>query len=225
MNDRDLAIAEEPAMIASSLPQSQKTSLLFSSKNILMSLMVVLLGLSLSGCVGAVAGVGAAAVAAGNTEKGLGTSIADGVIKVKIADRFIQSNASLFTNVSVSVNDGAVLLTGAVEKPEHKVEATQLTWQTRGVIEVINEIEVNDKSSLKDIAKDLAAAAQLRAKLIAEQGVSSINFSVDVVNGTVFLTGIASSETEMNTVVRLAQELRFATDVVNYIRVSDDDRE
>ena len=212
-------------MTASSLPQSQKTSLLFSSKNILMSLMVVLLGLSLSGCVGAVAGVGAAAVAAGNTEKGLGTSIADGVIKVKIADRFIQSNASLFTNVSVSVNDGAVLLTGAVEKPEHKVEATQLTWQTRGVIEVINEIEVNDKSSLKDIAKDLAAAAQLRAKLIAEQGVSSINFSVDVVNGTVFLTGIASSETEMNTVVRLAQELRFATDVVNYIRVSDDDRE
>ena len=191
----------------------------------MVQVMVVLLGLSLSGCVGAVAGVGAAAVAAGNTEKGLGTSISDGVIKVKISDRFIQSSASLFTNVTVAVNDGAVLLTGAVEKPEHKVEATQLAWQTRGVIEVINEIEIKDKSSLKDIAKDLAAAAQLRAKLIAEQGVSSINFSVDVVNGTVFLTGIASSEEEMNTVVALARELRFATNVVNYIRISDDDRE
>lgn len=210
-------------MPASSISQSLKT--LFSFKPVMVQVMVVLLGLSLSGCVGAVAGVGAAAVAAGNTEKGLGTSISDGVIKVKISDRFIQSSASLFTNVTVAVNDGAVLLTGAVEKPEHKVEATQLAWQTRGVIEVINEIEIKDKSSLKDIAKDLAAAAQLRAKLIAEQGVSSINFSVDVVNGTVFLTGIASSEEEMNTVVALARELRFATNVVNYIRISDDDRE
>ena len=204
---------------------SPKASSLFSVKSIMLQMIVVLLGLSLSGCVGAVAGVGAAAVAAGNTEKGLGTSISDGVIRVKLADRFLQADASLFTNVSVSVNDGAVLLTGAVEQPEHKVEATQLAWQTRGVIEVINEIEVSDKSSIKDIAKDLAAAAQLRAKLIAEQGVSSINFSVDVVNGTVFLTGIASSEEEMNTVVALARELRFATNVVNYIRISDDDRE
>lgn len=204
---------------------SPKASSLFSMKTLILQIMVVLLGLSLSGCVGAFAGVGAAAVAAGNTEKGLGTSISDGVIRVKLADRFIQSDANLFTNVSVSVNDGAVLLTGNVEKPEHKVKATQLAWQTRGVIEVINEIEINDKSSIKDIAKDLAAAAQLRAKLIAEQGVSSINFSVDVVNGTVFLTGIASSEEEMNTVVALARELRFATNVVNYIRVSDDDRE
>jgi len=204
---------------------SPKASSLFSMKTLMLQIMVVLLGLSLSGCVGAFAGVGAAAVAAGNTEKGLGTSISAGVIRVKLADRFIQSDANLFTNVSVSVNDGAVLLTGNVEKPEHKVEATQLAWQTRGVIEVINEIEINDKSSIKDIAKDLAAAAQLRAKLIAEQGVSSINFSVDVVNGTVFLTGIASSEEEMNTVVALARELRFATNVVNYIRVSDDDRE
>ena len=204
---------------------SPKASSLISIKSVMLQMMVVLLGLSLSGCVGAVAGVGAAAVAAGNTEKGLGTSISDGVIRVKLADRFLQADASLFTNVSVSVNDGAVLLTGAVEQPEHKVEATQLAWQTRGVIEVINEIEVSDKSSIKDIAKDLAAAAQLRAKLIAEQGVSSINFSVDVVNGTVFLTGIASSEEEMNTVVALARELRFATNVVNYIRISDDDRE
>ena len=204
---------------------SPKASSLFSVKSIMLQIMVVLLGLSLSGCVGAVAGVGAAAVAAGNTEKGLGTSISDGVIRVKLADRFLQSNETLFTNVSVSVNDGAVLMTGKVEKPEHKVEATQLAWQTRGVIEVINEIEITDKSSIKDIAKDLAAAAQLRAKLIAEQGVSSINFSVDVVNGTVFLTGIASSEEEMNTVVALARELRFATNVVNYIRISDDDRE
>ena len=180
---------------------------------------------TLSACATAVAGAGVAAVAAGTTEKGLGTSVSDGVIRVKINDAFIGTNADLFTNVSISVNDGSVLLTGNVNTPEDKIEATQLVWQVRGVIEVLNEISVKDTSSIKDIAKDLAAAAQLRAKLIADQEISSINFSVDVVNGTVFLSGIASSEEEVNKVVEHARSLRFATDVKNYIRINDDDRE
>ena len=194
------------------------------SARILFAFLALSLTTTLTACVGAVAGIGAAAVTAGTTEKGLGTSIADSVIKVKIADRFLSVNADLFTNVTVSVNDGAVLLTGKVNLPEEKVQATQLTWETRGVIEVINELDVSDTSSLKDIAKDLAAAAQLRAKMIADQDISSINFSVDVVNGTVFLTGIASSEEEMGLVIDHARSLRFATDVKNYIRVNDDDR-
>lgn len=180
---------------------------------------------SLTACVTAVAGAGVAAVAAGTTEKGLGTSVSDGVIRVKLNDTFLGNNADLFTNVSISVNAGSVLLTGNVNTPEDKVEATQLAWQVRGVIEVLNEISVKDTSSIKDIAKDLAAAAQLRAKLIADQDISSINFSVDVVNGTVYLSGIASSEEELNMVVDHARSLRFATDVKNYIRINDDDRE
>ena len=47
--------------------------------------LIGILSLGLSGCVGAVAGVGAAAVAAGTTEKGLGTSFNDGIIKTKIS--------------------------------------------------------------------------------------------------------------------------------------------
>ncbi|MCE2517271.1 MAG: BON domain-containing protein [Alphaproteobacteria bacterium] len=185
----------------------------------------LMMSISLTGCVSAVVGVGAAAVTAGTTEKGLGTSIADSVIKVKIADDYLKTNADLFSNVTVTVNDGSVLLTGNVNLPEEKIQATQIAWQSRGVIEVINELDVKDTSTVKDIAKDLAAAAQLRAKMIADQDISSINFSVDVVNGTVFLSGIASSEDEANQVVEHARSLRFATDVKNYIRINDDDRE
>ena len=84
---------------------------------------------------------------------------------------------------------------------------------------------MNDKSTLKDLAKALAAAAQLRAKLITDTDISSINFSVEVVNGTVFLAGIASNEEEMQAVVNHARSLRFAQEVVNYITINDDDRQ
>lgn len=196
-----------------------------TSRHAISVIFALIMSISLTGCVSAVVGVGAAAVTAGTTEKGLGTSISDSVIKVKIADDYLKTNADLFSNVTVTVNDGSVLLTGNVNLPEEKIQATQIAWQSRGVIEVINELDVKDTSTIKDIAKDLAAAAQLRAKMIADQDISSINFSVDVVNGTVFLSGLASSEEEANRVVDHARSLRFATDVKNYIRINDDDRE
>ena len=83
--------------------------------------------------------VGTAAVAASSTEKGLSTSVADGLIFTKIQDNFLQTDASLPTVVDVTVNDGAVLLTGKVKTPEEKVLATKLTWEVRGVREVVNE--------------------------------------------------------------------------------------
>ena len=187
--------------------------------------MLVLGGLLFSGCAPAVLGVGTAAVAASSTEKGLSTSVSDGLIFTKIQDNFLQTDASLPTVVDVTVNDGAVLLTGKVKTPEEKVLATKLTWEVRGVREVVNEIQVTDTSSIKDIAKDLAASAQLRGKLIADNGISSLNFSIDVVNGTVYLSGVAADAEEMNRVVSHARDLRFAQQVVNYITLRTDQRD
>ena len=182
-------------------------------------------GLALSGCAGAVVGVGTAAVAASTTEKGFSTSVSDGVIFAKLQDRFIQVNASLLTSANVTVNDGAVLFTGKVKKPEDKIEATKLAWEIKGVREVVNELQVTDTSSIKDIAKDLAASATLRGKMIADQDISSLNFSIDVVNGIVYLSGVASTQEEMNKVISHAQNLRFAQEVVNYIILTKDQRD
>ena len=187
--------------------------------------MLVLGGLLFSGCAPAVVGVGTAAVAASSTEKGITTSVSDGLVFTKIQDNFLKTDATLSQFVDVNVNDGAVLLTGKVKTPEEKVLATKLTWEVRGVREVVNEIQVTDKSSIKDVAKDLAASAQLRGKLIADTSLSSLNFSIDVVNGTVYLSGVAADAEEMNRVVSHARELRFAQQVVNYITLRTDQRD
>ena len=187
-------------------------------------LLLLLATSSLSGCATAVLGVGTAAVAASTTEKGLTTSVNDAAIVTKIKDRFIQSNFSLVTAVDVSVNDGSVLMTGKVKTPEEKVEATRIAWEIKDVREVVNELQVSDTSSLKDLAKDLAASATLRGRLIADTGISSLNFNIDVVNGTIYLSGIAADAAEMNRVVAHAQEVRFTRRVVNYIMLSTDKR-
>ena len=201
------------------LPSRSVTSLVMAIA------MLVLGGLLFSGCAPAVVGVGTAAVAASSTEKGITTSVSDGLVFTKIQDNFLKTDATLSQFVDVNVNDGAVLLTGKVKTPEEKVLATKLTWEVRGVREVVNEIQVTDKSSIKDVAKDLAASAQLRGKLIADNSLSSLNFSIDVVNGTVYLSGVAADAEEMNRVVSHARELRFAQQVVNYITLRTDQRD
>ena len=201
------------------LPSRSVTSLVMAIA------MLVLGGLLFSGCAPAVVGVGTVAVAATSTEKGITTSVSDGLVFTKIQDKFLKTDATLSQFVDVNVSDGAVLLTGKLKTPEEKVLATKLTWEVRGVREVVNEIQVTDKSSIKDVAKDLAASAQLRGKLIADTSVSSLNFSIDVVNGTVYLSGVAADAEEMNRVVSHARELRFAQQVVNYITLRTDQRD
>ena len=180
--------------------------------------------LALSGCVNAAIGIGTAAVAASTTEKGLSTSVSDSVIQAKLSDSFIQTSQSLFLNVETTVNNGSVLLTGKLKTQEEKITATRLSWEIKGVREVINEIQLSGTSSLKSSAKDLAASAQLRAALIRDPEISSLNFSIDVVNGIVYLSGVAENEQERERVVAHAQELRFAKQVVSYIILAYDRR-
>ena len=180
---------------------------------------------ALTSCIETAVGLGTAAVAASTTEKGFSTSVADTVIEAKLTDKFIKEDTSLVTGVEKSISNGAVLMTGKVDTQEQKILATRLAWEIKGVKEVVNEIQVVSETSLKTSAKDLAASAQLRAALIGDQNISSLNYSIDVVNGIVYLSGVAADEKERERVIAHAQKLRFAKKVVNYIILSTDKRD
>ena len=186
---------------------------------------LLLSSFALTSCIETAVGLGTAAVAASTTEKGFSTSVSDTVIKAKLTDKFIQNDASLVTGVESSVSNGAVLMTGKLDTQDQKILATRLAWEIKGVKEVINEIQIVNNNSLKTTAKDLAASAQLRAALIGDQEISSLNYSIDVVNGIVYLSGVAANEKERERVITHAQALRFAKKVVNYIILSTDKRD
>ena len=187
--------------------------------------MLLLSSFVLTSCIETAVGLGTAAVAASTTEKGFSTSVSDTVIEAKLTDKFIKNDASLVTGVASSVSNGAVLMTGKLDTQDQKILATRLAWEIKGVKEVINEIQIVSEKSIKTTAKDLAASAQLRAALIGDQEISSLNYSIDVVNGIVYLSGVAANEKERERVITHAQSLRFAKKVVNYIILSTDKRD
>ena len=182
---------------------------------------IIIIGLLLNGCAPAAITAGIAGVAASESEKGLGTTINDTIIHAAITESMFKKDVNKFLGVKIRVDDGVVLLTGKVDNPQIRVEATRISWEPRGVIEVVNEIQVSEKSSIKDIAKDLAASTTIKGKLVADKNINSVNFNIDVVNGIAYLSGVARTQKEMNLVLAYTKETRYINQLVNYIQLSE----
>jgi osmotically-inducible protein OsmY len=177
------------------------------------------MGLSLGACAPVVIGAGVTAGVAATQERGLKGAAADTGIRLAIDRLWLEDSAALFSKINLQVQEGRVLLSGRVPEPEVRVTAVRLAWQVDGVAEVINEIEVGDTSSLMDAARDEWIGAQLRARMVGDAAIASINYSIETVNGSVYLIGIAQSQAEVDRVVAYAKNIAYVRRVLNYMRI------
>ncbi|MGD1878844.1 MAG: BON domain-containing protein [Kiloniellaceae bacterium] len=184
------------------------------------------LGLPAAGCcpIGAAVVVGAVGVTAAQTEKGFRRSVSDTEIRIAINDRWFQADEEMFRKVNLQVQEGRVLLSGNVRLPEQRVEAVRLAWQAPGVREVINEIEVNDTSGLSDLARDIWISTELKAALVFDDQVSSIDYSIETVNQVIYLMGVARTQAELDRVIGHAKDIAYVRRVVSYVLLVDDPR-
>lgn len=171
-------------------------------------------------------GVGAAATAgtAAAQERGFSGAVEDTRIAAQVNHLLFQHDHVLFGKVNLEVHDGRVLLTGNVPTPEARVDAVRLAWQAAGVREVINELQVNDSASLIDAGRDVVIANELRAKLLFDKQINNINYSVETVNGIVYLMGVARDQAELDRVIGHARNIEFVRRVVNFVLLRDDPR-
>ena len=181
--------------------------------------------ISLQSCAAPIiGGVGAIALSSSAQEKGLGTSFNDKVIYVKLRNAIYDWNPSVSENVSLSVDNGSILVTGKIKNIDTKVQLTKIIWEINGVQEVNNKVQISETNNLKNIAKDLAFLGEIKAKLMASKRLNSLNYSIDVVNNIAYISGIASSEEEISIVTQIAQEARFIKEVQNFVKVNTDKR-
>lgn len=181
--------------------------------------------LCLSGCIPLfVGGAGTAGVVA-SQERSTGNAVDDAGIRLAINNLYIQKDMKdLFRNVDIHVQEGRVMLTGDVDRPDSVIQAVDLAWHPRGVKEVINEIQVNDKTGIVDYAKDSWIATQVRSRLLFTKGIRSVNYTVEVVNGVVYLMGIAQDQQELDSATKVASLTQGAKQVVSHVILKDDPR-
>lgn len=173
-----------------------------------------------SGCAPVVLGAagGTAAIAA-SEHRGLSGFASDTQIKAQINHLWFQHSMDLHSRIGLTVDQGRVLLTGRAADAQMRLDAVRLCWQVEGVKEVINEIQVDTDSGIMDSARDTWITTQLRTKLTFDSQIHSQNFSIDTVNGVVYLMGLATHQGELDRVIEHARTLPNVQRVVNYARV------
>jgi len=179
---------------------------------------------ALGGCVAALgAGAGAAGVVA-LQERSVGQAVDDVTIKSTVVAELMEGTPRLFASIDVEVVEGRVLLTGAVKDPEMRIEAARRAWKVQGVREVINEVQVTDKSGILDLASDTRITTVVVSKLLFDRDVAQVNYSVETVNGVVYIIGVARSADEMEKVNTLARSVGGVKRVVNNAVLRSDPR-
>lgn len=183
----------------------------------------VVIALTLSACspVGLAGAAGVGIGAAATREGGITGTLSDARIHAEVADRLFKYDLNAFSKVDITVDQGRVLLSGVVQNPEHRVEAVRAAWQVRGVRQVINEIRVANSDGISGFVRDTWITTRLRAALTFDDFVQNLNYSIDTVQGTVYLMGVAQTPAELDRALQLARTIPGVRGVVSYVKVLD----
>ncbi len=157
-------------------------------------------------------------------EKGIKEAISDGIIDAGVNKQFFNHDVNMFMNVEIEVVEGRVLLTGSVKQSKHRLDAVKLAWKVLGVREVINEIDITEKGGVKQYLIDVKIKTQMRYKIIADKEISSINYNFEVVNGILYIIGIAENKKELKKIVKHANTIGSVLKVVSHVIMKDDPR-
>ena len=189
--------------------------------------LLLLSALFLNGCtaMGIATSAGAVGGIAAAREGGIQQAAVDTRIAFEINDLWFKYDTDAFLKLNHTVEQGRVLVTGVVQNPDHRVEAIRLAWQPKGVTQVINEVRVAESEGITGYARDTWITNSLRAKLIFDGDVQSINYTIDTVQSVVYLMGIAQDRTELNAVINHARNTSYVKQVISYVKMAGESLE
>ncbi len=170
-------------------------------------------------CTPVVAGGAAATGVAATGEGGIVGAAKDLKIRAQINDLWFKYDVETFTKLDMTVEQGRVLITGVVQDPEDRVEAVRLAWQAEGVKQVINEIRVAESDGVTGYVRDKWISTRLRTAITLDRDVQALNYTIDTVQGTVYLMGTTRYQQELDHVIEIARTIPDVKRVVSYVKV------
>ncbi len=170
---------------------------------------------------GILASGGGTAMVVAEGDRSLGTVVDDATIKVNIAARFLNAGSNLFVDINTTVLEGRVLLTGLVDEQESRIEAVRIVWEVEGVKEVVNEIEIGNRETIKDYANDLWINTQARGVAAKTIGLRSVAYNFETINGKIYIAGITTKPEQLSVLIESLKTIKGVREIVNYVIIKE----
>ena len=181
-------------------------------KNIFFILLLVLLTFS---CVGTSSvGIFGSGVSVAYDPRTVGMQIDDSIMQKNLIGRLTLTDKKYIISISAKVLDGNIYLSGKVDEPEEKLKIIKMAWETKGARSVQSTITIKGNSNFKSTAKDILITSQLRTALIFNKLTKATNYTIDTINGKIYIFGIAMTKKEKEKVISEADQIHGVKDVI-----------
>lgn len=151
-------------------------------------------------------------------ERATSEAFGDMNVKGRIEHLWFTTKKDFYKDLTITVVERRVLLTGVVATPQDHVEAVRLAWQAEGVKEVVDKIKIGE-AGWGSYTSDSWITLQVKNALLFEKGVNSTRYTTLTVDGVVYLLGVADDQTELDKVLTLSRTIKGVKQVVSYIRL------
>jgi osmotically-inducible protein OsmY len=177
----------------------------------------------ITGCVGTSStGVFGTGVSIALDPRTIGTQIDDSIMQKNLSAKLINMNTNYILSVKSKVLDGRIFITGKVETIEEKLKITKLGWEIKGARSVKNDLQIKDKFNFQQAAKDVLITSQLRAAMITNKKIKSVNYNIDTYKKKIYVYGISQDEEERAEVINEAKQILDVEDVIASILLIED---
>ena len=199
----------------------------------LQGLSAIVLFLSLTGCPNLLLETGKKALEDRTTED----QVTDTKITTSLLSRLADRNKGLLLDINVDVWEQRVLLTGTLDSLQEKLAVLDLARTDKRIktvydaIQIVTPEEKDARRKQKEEGKqaqqgglgqtvdDIWINTKIEAQLIAQKGVTSVNYRWRSVRNQVSIIGRAADSTERTTVLDIIQQTKGVTDVQSYIEI------
>ncbi len=123
-------------------------------------------------------------------------------------------------NISTTIINGIVLLTGEVHTDEQRQYAEKLARSFIDTREVVNELELSGRTNMNSRANDSYITGKVKSKLVRADGVPSTNIKVVTERGKVYLLGLVTHP-EAEAAVEAARSVSGVTHIVKVFEYID----
>ena len=146
------------------------------------------------------------------------TRTADSAITSSIQDTLSSSEKVKARQVDVQTREGIVHLTGVVETEEARREAARISWRTKDVTGVVNDLTVGERT-VGSWIDDVLISSQVKSKLIVTADIKAGDIDVSSSQSVVTLIGRVSSSTIKSEAEKIARGTKGVKDVNNELTV------
>ena len=87
--------------------------------------------------------------------------------------------------------------------------------------EVVNEIEIGNKTTIKEYANDLWINTQVKTLAAQTIGLRALSYNFETIRGKVYIAGITSRPEQLEKIINSTKTIKGVKEIVNYVIIKN----